>query len=74
MRYIIVISPDPDDRGYTVTVPSLSGCVTQGATLDEAFANARDAISEYLEGETPESLAATGAHTNAIVAEINIPA
>jgi predicted RNase H-like HicB family nuclease len=74
VRYISIIIPDPDDQGYTVTVPALPGCVTQGETLDEAFANARDAISEYLEGETPESLAATGAHMNAFVAEISIPA
>ena len=35
--------------GYTVTVPALPRCVTQGDTLEEAIASARDAIRGYLE-------------------------
>ncbi len=72
MRYLVVAIPDPEDRGYTVTVPALPGCITEGATLDEAFANVRDAIAEYLDGETPESLMAAGVHPGAIVAEIEV--
>lgn len=37
------------EGGYVVTVPALSGCVTQGDTFEEAQANAREAISLYLE-------------------------
>ena len=46
--YSIVIDPD-DDSGYTVTVPSLPGCVTQGETVDECVDNARAAIEVYIE-------------------------
>jgi len=35
--------------GYSVIVPALPGCNTQGETLAEAEANARDAIRVYLE-------------------------
>lgn len=47
--YSIILHPDPEEGGYTVTVPALPGCVTEGDTLDEALAMARDAIALYLE-------------------------
>ena len=43
-EYTIILHPDPEEGGYTVTVPALPGCVTQGETLEEAIAMARDAI------------------------------
>jgi antitoxin HicB len=49
MRYTIVLQPDEEDRGYTVIVPALPGCITQGRTKAEALANAREAIQGYLE-------------------------
>ncbi len=47
--YTIILEPDPEEGGYTVTVPALPGCVTQGDTLEEAIAMAKDAIGLYLE-------------------------
>jgi len=47
--YTIVLTPDPDEGGYTVTVPALPGCITEGDTRDEAIAMAQDAIALYLE-------------------------
>lgn len=37
------------DEGYSVSCPGLPGCWSQGATEEEALANIRDAICEYLE-------------------------
>jgi predicted RNase H-like HicB family nuclease len=48
-RYTVLLTPDPEDGGYTVTVPALPGCVTEGDTLEEALENAKDAIRLYLE-------------------------
>lgn len=45
----VVLIPDDHDGGYTVTVPALPGCITEGDTLDEALANAREAIALYLD-------------------------
>lgn len=45
--YSIVVNPDPDG-GYTVTVPALPGCVTQGETTEECIAHAQEAIALYL--------------------------
>ena len=38
-----------EEGGYTVEVPALEGCVTEGDTFEEAERNAREAISLYLE-------------------------
>lgn len=47
-RYTVVLTPDPETGGYTVTVPALPGCVTAGDTVDEAIANAQDLIPLWL--------------------------
>jgi predicted RNase H-like HicB family nuclease len=47
--YSIVLDPDPTVGGFTVTVPALPGCVTQGGTVDECVARAEEAIGLYLE-------------------------
>ena len=47
MRQVILI---PDGTGgYTVEVPSLPGCISEGDTLEEALENIRDAIKLYIE-------------------------
>jgi len=50
MRYTIVLEPDEEDRGYTVRVPALPGCITEGRTREEALENAREAILGFIEG------------------------
>ncbi|MEX1253116.1 MAG: type II toxin-antitoxin system HicB family antitoxin [Dehalococcoidia bacterium] len=49
-RYVVVLKPATDDGevGYTVNVPALPGCITEGDTVDEALVNAREAIEAYL--------------------------
>lgn len=41
------------DGGYSVSVPSLPGCFSQGGNFEEAAKNIKEAISLYLE-EEPE--------------------
>ena len=48
MRFKVVLEPS-DEGGYTVYVPSLPGCISEGATVDEALANIQEAIELYLE-------------------------
>jgi predicted RNase H-like HicB family nuclease len=38
----------PSEEGFSVSVPGLPGCWSQGATEDEALQNIEDAIREYL--------------------------
>jgi predicted RNase H-like HicB family nuclease len=49
MRYTVVLDPNPGSGVYTVTVPALPGCVTEGATFEEALANAHEAIEGFVE-------------------------
>jgi len=48
MKLKVVLEPS-DDGGYTVYVPSLPGCISEGETKEEALANIREAIELYLE-------------------------
>lgn len=48
-KYTVVLVPDSEEGGFTVTVPALPGCTTEGDTLEEALANVKEAISLYLE-------------------------
>ena len=47
MRLVIIIPAE--EGGYTVEVPSLPGCISQGETVDEAVANIRKAIALYID-------------------------
>lgn len=49
----VVFRPEPEG-GFTVTVPSLPGCITYGKTLDHAKKMAREAIELYLEDMAAE--------------------
>ena len=55
-RYSVLLIPDTNEGGFTVTVPLLPGCVTEGGTLEEALANAREAIQCHLEGLAADGL------------------
>jgi predicted RNase H-like HicB family nuclease len=48
-QYTVLLIPDPEEGGYTVRVPALPGLNTEGDTLEEALANAREAVELYLE-------------------------
>lgn len=49
MKYTVVLEPDEAGQGYTVRVPALPGCLTEGRTREEALANAREAIAGFIE-------------------------
>jgi predicted RNase H-like HicB family nuclease len=46
--YRIVLVPE-EEGGFSVFVPALPGCFTQGETREEAIAMAREAIELHLE-------------------------
>jgi antitoxin HicB len=49
LTFSVVLDPDPDEGGFTVLVQSLPSIVTQGQTVEDALANAREAIELTLE-------------------------
>lgn len=48
-QYTAVFEPDEKDGGFTVTIPSLPGCISEGDTFEEALQNIQEAASLYLE-------------------------
>ena len=48
MRFKIVLEPS-DEGGFTVFVPALPGCISEGETEEEALRNIQEAIELYLE-------------------------
>ena len=48
MKIKVVLEPQ-EEGGYTVYVPSLPGCISEGETVEEALENIKEAISLYLE-------------------------
>jgi len=47
MKFKVVL--EPQEKGYTVYVPALRGCISQGETKKEALRNIKEAIELYLE-------------------------
>ena len=64
MKYKIALHKS--DEGYSVSVPGLPGCWSQGATEQEALENIQDAIREYL-------AAREGLLEGAVVREVEVP-
>ena len=58
MRYTVVLSPDPNAGGYSVSCPAMPGAISEGDTREETLANIVEAMSLWLEvaeehGESP---------------------
>lgn len=47
MKYRVILQES--EEGFSVSCPGLPGCWSQGKTEEEALANIREAIREYLE-------------------------
>jgi len=47
--YTIILESDMEEGGYTVTVPALPGCITQGETVEQCIERAREAIEGFIE-------------------------
>ncbi len=48
MKLKVVLEPR-DEGGFTVFVPALPGCISEGESKEDAIRNIREAIELYLE-------------------------
>ncbi|MDP3062167.1 MAG: type II toxin-antitoxin system HicB family antitoxin [Chloroflexota bacterium] len=55
MKYTVIIERG-NESGYVAHVPSLKGCVSQGATQEEALENVKEAIEVYVEALLEDGL------------------
>jgi len=49
MHWRVVLERDPETGEYAIWCPELPGCVSAGATEQEAIANIQEAIELYLQ-------------------------
>jgi predicted RNase H-like HicB family nuclease len=66
MNLKVVLEPS-EEGGYTILVPSLPGCISEGETVEEALTNIREAIELYLEPVEDDWLLAANAQVQEIV-------
>lgn len=55
------------EGGYSVWVPLLPGCASQGETFEEALANIKEAIALYLEDSNEEKEEKINIHNQFLV-------
>ena len=48
-NYSAVFEHDLESKWYTVSIPALSGCISQGKTFEDAMKNIKEAAELYLE-------------------------
>ncbi len=73
-RYAIVLHPEPEEGGYSVTVPALPGCFTQGETMEECLERAREAIALHIEGLIEEGLPVPDDDAQVLTVRVEAPA
>ncbi|MCG3200100.1 MAG: hypothetical protein GHCLOJNM_04630 [bacterium] len=77
VSYTVHFEPT-EEGGYSVTVPALPGCFTEGLTFEEAKENAGEAILAYIdvliEDGKPIPLEAPPSKRVETVLELNVPA
>ena len=49
IKYELIIYWSEEDRSFIVEVPELPGCMADGETYEQAVANARQVIEEWIE-------------------------
>lgn len=49
IKYKIILFWSDDDNAFIAEVPELAGCMADGATYEEALANAQVVINQWIE-------------------------
>ena len=72
MEYPVILEPGPEG-GYSVMVPDLPGCFSQGDSFAEAVSNAREAIELHLFGLREDGLVLPSASTVEVIQDEQHP-
>ena len=57
INYTAVLERDPENGWYTVTVPAMPGCISQGRSFEEAISNIKEATALYTEVMSKKDIA-----------------
>jgi len=66
MTLKVVLEPS-DEGGFTVYVPSLPGCISEGESVEEAMVNIREAVDLYLDTVEDDVLNGEGLEVRELV-------
>ncbi len=69
MKYTVVLEREADG-GYSVYVPDLPGCASQGDTRDEAITNIREAMDLFVESLREDGLPVPQPRTEGDLVEV----
>ncbi len=61
-----------EDGGYSVWVPDLPGCTSQGNTLEEAIKNIKEATELYLEDANEEQIEEGKTHKDRFIVPVQV--
>lgn len=71
LKYDVVFE-EQEVSGYTVTVPSLPGCISEGDTFEEAKINISEAITAYLESLAKDGENISQTDTNIFIGQVSV--
>lgn len=74
MEYTVIVHPAVDEGGYWVEVPALSGCFSQGETIEAAMKNIKEAIELHLEVLREEKSVEIPKDTDFVIGRVEVPA
>ena len=73
-QYTAIFEPDKEVGGFTVTIPSLPGCISEGDNFEKALENIKEAASLYLEVMKKDKEKIPDEDSGVIVAPVQIRA
>lgn len=71
LKYTVIFEP-AEEGGYTVSVPALPGCISEGDTFEEATKMITDAMKGYLEVLKEEKQEIPQEQSNVVVTQISV--
>lgn len=71
-KHFKVVLEKESDGGFSVFVPSLPGCATQGETMEEAITNIKEALELYIQSLKKDGLPIPSSDVEIIVRDIEV--
>lgn len=72
IKHFKVVLEKESEGGFSVFVPSLPGCATQGETMEEAIANIKEALELYIQSLKEDGLPIPSSDVDIIVRDVEV--
>lgn len=71
LKYTVIFEP-AEEGGYTVSVPALPGCISEGDSFEEAIKMIQDAMKGYLQVLKAEKQEIPQEQSNVVITQISV--